>query len=175
MQTGGQRLRWAAVTVTAALILCLIGLLLVRGFVLGVYQVDILETEQLSPTLCQGLAVPIGLGVVWLIYRQSFIRASYTDGQHQALRLQAWILAACVLTASLLYTQVIFVPILSLLIGLSGLVAIRGRAVLAFRHPIIFKPLNTGPWAVMIGLGEIAIAAGLLYWFVTSLLGMQIF
>jgi hypothetical protein len=46
---------------------------------------------------------------------------------------------------------------------------------LAFSQPLFFKPLNTGGWAVVIGLGEIAIAAGLLYVFVTSVLGMRIF
>src|SRR5260221_12820520 len=116
MQGKSNKPRWALVGTSVILLLCFIGVLLFRGVVLGLYQVDVLSTAQISAVLCYSIAFPTALGIVWLIYRQSFIGVTYSDLQHRALRLQAWGFVACVLTVLLLVItlQSSFILVLSI-------------------------------------------------------------
>lgn len=164
--------RWLILVAGISILTCFIGLLVIRALMLGIYQIDIFTTDNVSVGICYIIVLPTGLGMVWIVYRQSLIGITYTSEQHHALLQQTWGMAVCVFAvfAFLISFHPAFVIVSSLSIGYIGINTIRNRVALVFHHPLFFRPYNTGVGAIVVGLLEIAGAIYLLFVAVRALL-----
>ena len=160
------RFGWFVISLAVGTILCFIGTLILNVVLGGLYHFDLLATPVISEWMCYHLLILMPLGVVGLIYQNTFIRSTYTDKERQVLQRQLLALTISAMSIALvipLRQPILFFPA-SFLLALVGLSSITNRVAIILRHPLLVEAHNRGWSAILTGLLEIATAIVVLSW-----------